>query len=269
MLNWCAYCQQFLGERPPYDDLRVTHSLCAACAARPESFTDGAIAHAQVLSELYGRLWEAGQRADVAAAVQAVEAAAAHRVRSVDVLVGIMAPMLYEIGAQWERAVISVADEHRFTAFCEELFRVVAERVAPTLAELQTRGSRDEVVLLNAAGNQHTLAVRILALWLAHQGVRTWTLDTDATTEESLALVERVHPTLVLVSMSLAEQRAGVAAVAAAIAALPDAWRPRVIVGGYAVKMGLVEAIPGAELLGDISGLPLASGPSATPSRGR
>jgi hypothetical protein len=56
--------------------------------------------------------------------------------------------------------------------------------------------------------------------------------------------------------MALPEQADGVVGIVDRIAALPQALRPRVIVGGYAVKQGLVSEIPGAELLADISQLP-------------
>lgn len=255
MLNWCAYCQEFQGERPPYHDLRVTHGICPACALRFDQFTEDDQQHSMLLKNLYARLWDAGLHSDVETAARIVEEASTQRVRSVDVLLGLMAPMLYEIGAQWERAMISVADEHRFTTFCEDLFRIVTERLAPSLAARRSSGARDDVLLLNAAGNQHTLAVRILALWMAHHGVRTWSVSTDQTPDETVAMVRNLRPRLVLVSMSLAEQRPSVATLAAALGELPSEIRPRVIVGGYAVKMGLVEPIAGAELFADISEL--------------
>jgi hypothetical protein len=40
--------------------------------------------------------------------------------------------------------------------------------------------------------------------------------------------------------------------------ALPQDERPKVIVGGYPVKAGLIKAIPAAELLADISMLQIA-----------
>jgi hypothetical protein len=39
------------------------------------------------------------------------------------------------------------------------------------------------------------------------------------------------------------------------VAALPGPIRPKIIVGGYAVKLGLVPEIPGAELVADINTL--------------
>jgi hypothetical protein len=76
--------------------------------------------------------------------------------------------------------------------------------------------------------------------------------------EDMVALVGKTRPRILLVSMALAEQAADVAAIAGRIAALPDDIRPRVIVGGYAVKLAMVSAIPGATLLADISSLVVA-----------
>jgi hypothetical protein len=63
----------------------------------------------------------------------------------------------------------------------------------------------------------------------------------------------RARPRLLLISMALAEQVADVTRIAQSIAELPVDVRPRVIVGGNAVKRGHVDAIPHAELLADIS----------------
>jgi hypothetical protein len=80
-------------------------------------------------------------------------------------------------------------------------------------------------------------------------------LDVPATREDLTKQVIRTQPKFILVSMALAEQCTDVIAIAEGIAALPLSNRPRIIVGGFAVKFGLVSAIPGADLMGDISAL--------------
>ena len=55
--------------------------------------------------------------------------------------------------------------------------------------------------------------------------------------------------------MALAEQSSGVMAMTKRIATLPSPVRPKIFVGGYAVKLGLVSDLPGAELMADISAL--------------
>lgn len=141
--------------------------------------------------------------------------------------------------------------------------RLVSERIAPPLLALT--GS-ESVVLINAPGNHHLLALRILSLWLTGQGVPTDVVGPDEGLDDIVALVSRVRPRLVLISIALPAQRQAVVDVVTAIAALPQSSRPTVCVGGYAVKMGLIEPIPGAELMADIhelsTVLPRAGGTS-------
>lgn len=63
------------------------------------------------------------------------------------------------------------------------------------------------------------------------------------------------RPKALLVSVALPEHRPNVLKIAERVAALPAPIRPKIIVGGYAVKLGLVAEIPGAELMADISEL--------------
>jgi hypothetical protein len=49
------------------------------------------------------------------------------------------------------------------------------------------------------------------------------------------------------------EQLDGVAAISTLVGRLPKTVRPKVLVGGYAVKAGFVTFIPGADLVADIS----------------
>jgi methanogenic corrinoid protein MtbC1 len=80
-------------------------------------------------------------------------------------------------------------------------------------------------------------------------------IDVPPTLEDLTTQVIRTQPRLILVSMALAEQSIGVTTIVERIAELSSSVRPRIIVGGYAVKLGLVSAIPGADLMGDISSL--------------
>jgi methanogenic corrinoid protein MtbC1 len=253
MLKWCSYCQHFLGEIPEYEKLTITHGICPACEPKALEFTESDIKLAESLREIQHQLYDAGRRNDLRAAEHIIENAARANIRGVDVLIGIIAPMLYQVGVDWERGILSVAQEHRFTAYCDELFKLVESKVKYLMPACATQTKEPEVLLMNAPGNNHTLAIRILTLWLWNKGLRGRMIDVPATLEELTTLVIRTQPKLILVSMALAEQCLGVTTVAERIAELPASIRPKVIVGGYAVKVGLVSAIPGADLMGDIS----------------
>lgn len=255
MLIWCSYCQQFLGEEPPYDEFAVTHGVCKACEAGALDLTESEIAHALKLRGIQDRLAEAGRHGDLRAAGQIIEDAGKANVGGVDILIGVIAPMLYQIGEYWRRDIVTVAHEHQFTAFCEGIYKLVAAKVSNGMGAGAPQAGHSRVLLTNAPGNCHTLAVRILALWLARKGVPAQVVDGSPDIEDLIALVTRVQPATLLVSIALAEQADGVIAIAARIAALPGRIRPKLVVGGYAVKLGLVSAIPGASLMADIGSL--------------
>jgi methanogenic corrinoid protein MtbC1 len=208
---------------------------------------------AESLRDIQHQLHDAGRRNDLGAAERIIESAAITAISPVDVLIGIVAPMLYRIGEDWKRGVLSVAEEHRFTSYCSEMFTRVASKAKAAMPACAMEAKDPEILLMNAPGNKHMLAIRILSLWLGDRGLRTLMIDPTPTPEELAALVLRTEPRLILVSMALAEQCAGVTALVERIEELPASIRPRVIVGGYAVKLGLVSAISDAELIGDIS----------------
>jgi hypothetical protein len=88
-----------------------------------------------------------------------------------------------------------------------------------------------------------------------NKGVPARILDVPPTREELTAQVIGTRPKVICVSMALAEQREDVTSIAEGIAMLPSPIRPRILVGGFAVKFGLVSAIPGVDLVDDISAL--------------
>ena len=253
MLKWCSYCQQFMGEAPDFENLIITHGTCQEChpaTLRPEKLD---LTHARFLKSIQHELWNAGQHNDLKAAESTIDDAVNAGLRPVDILIGIIAPILYQVGEDWKKGTLTVEGEHQFTAFCEKVIDLVdfnfnVSAFANPMAALET-------LLTSAPGNRHTLAVRILALWLASKGRRTQIVDTQNNLQQLLSLIRTTRIKLLLISISLAEQCNGVKEIIGRIAELPMPIRPKVVVGGYAVKLGLVSPMPGADLMADISSL--------------
>jgi methanogenic corrinoid protein MtbC1 len=255
MLKWCSYCQQFLGEVPDYEDLSITHGMCTGCHPKVLDFTESDFTRAKLLKGVQRKLFDAGRRNDLKAAEKIVEDAVRANIRPVDILIGIIAPLLYQIGEDWKKGILSVEEEHRFTAFCEKTFDLIAPKITGDMSANLTRSNETDVLLMNAPGNEHTLAIRILALWLVSKGMQAQIADAHLDLDQLVTLVRSARPKMLLISMALAAQRRDVIAIAERMAELPKSIRPKVIVGGYAVKLGLVPPIPGADLMADISSL--------------
>ncbi len=180
------------------------------------------------------------------AAARTLKEARSMGCRLVDVLMGLVAPLLYQIGEEWERGVVTVDDEHRFTAFCEALYELVAAEIAPAASP------RSVVLAMNAPDNHHTLGIRLLALWLLDRGVGARVVLPTPSPQDLVGLVLETQPRVLMISLSLAQQQPKVATLIAGIAKLPERQRPRILIGGSAVKRGAVAPIQGAELVWDL-----------------
>lgn len=259
MLKWCSYCQQFMHEIAPYDDFGITHGLCVSCdAALKDPFANDQIERSQFLRDIFHELFEAGRLEDFASATGIIEKAIAANCRPVDILIGMISPMLYEIDEEWKRGALSVEAEHRFTAFSERVVRLVESGIGAHIAMSAARHRTTLLFLMNAPGNRHGLAVRILALWLQSRGARVRIIDGGTDHASLLQSIAAERPRYLLISMSLIEQRNRVAGICNAAQALPQDVRPKIVVGGYPVKAGLITSIPAAELLSDVSALQIA-----------
>lgn len=247
MLKWCAYCQQFQGEVRPFEDFAVSHGMCLSCKERGIDLSDQELNLSLKLKAVQQRLWAAGKREDVEGALKILEDAEKEKMRAVDVFVGVMAPLLYKIGEQWKAGEITVADEHRFTSFCERVFKQI--EAARRTAE------NPEVLLANIPGNRHTLAVRILALWLNEKGVRAKAICPEPSIGELKVAIEKHRPKLLLLSGALAEHREGAVKILEMLASLAPAPPPKVYIGGYSVRMGMFAPVDNAELVADINEL--------------
>ena len=255
MLKWCSYCQQFLGETEPYENLRITHGICAACLPNLHTLTNQDLEYSRRLRAIQDRLRTAGLSGDLKSADLIIKDAIAQNVRPIDILMGLVAPMLYEVGEQWCKGSITVAEEHRFTGYCEQSFEFLRNKITVSKPTDPASADRVDVLLMNAPGNRHTLAIRILAAWCAGEGIPVRVVDPIPAIEDLVRLVGESRPRLVLVSIALAEQCPAVARLAERIADLPGPHHPKIFVGGYAVKMNLVAPIPGAYLETDINSI--------------
>ncbi|MDO9417152.1 hypothetical protein [Pararhizobium sp.] len=68
-----------------------------------------------------------------------------------------------------------------------------------------------------------------------------------------MKLIKTTRTKLLLISVALPAQYCGVSEIVKQVAKLANPIRPRVVVGGSAVKLGLIPPIRGADLMAGIS----------------
>ena len=208
MFRWCAYCVSFLGERAPFEDFAPTHGICAACERDGAIMSDEAVARAKPLLAFHQRLMRAAtgltghEPARSPAAL--CDEGRALGIRPIDLAMGLLQPLLYEVGRLWQTGEITAATEARFTAFVEELLDYLVldqqRRLAPAVGR--------PLFLLSATGNRHTVGIRMLGLRLREEGHDVRVIRDPIEPAWLLRLIEIMRPSVVGISLSESSQLA-------------------------------------------------------------
>lgn len=237
MIRWCAYCQTFQGEVPPYDSYDLTHGVCDACekASKP---TDGdAIDAIRPLARFYRELRFRAVDGFDAPGSRILDEAMALGIQPVDLLVGMLQPALAEIGTAWAEGRVSVAIEHRFSAAVESVAVAALARLPRSSGVRQA--ARPEILLTIADGNFHTLGLKVVELILLSAGRAVLAVAPGLPSSEIIELARSSKPEVLGVSASGTEHVAPVREIAEGLATWPPQTRPRLVVGGQLAKAGL------------------------------
>ena len=232
MIRWCAYCQRYQGEVEPYDDYSVTHTICEACEAR-EAYLSKEPASLESIRRFLGRLVRVGTGPGPTAA-ELVAQGVGLGLDPADLLLGIVQPVLHQIGDRWARSEATIAEEHRVTALCSALIQLIAD-ADPSVAALR-QARQPEVLLVVAEDNHHTLGIQILEVLLIRNRISTFTVYPGLPAEETVRLARSLSPRVVAISAALPEQLQPALRVANRLAESPPGKRPLVVVGGLALR---------------------------------
>lgn len=123
---------------------------------------------------------------------------AIQRMPAATMLDDVLAPAMHSIGALWEAAEITVADEHLATAICE---RLLAE-ISPTLQTAPVR-SRETVLLLTPPREQHILGLLMARAVLRGAGHNALLLAGGIREGDLRAALRRHRPAVVALSASM------------------------------------------------------------------
>ncbi len=243
MIRWCAYCQHYLGESPPFDDYRLTHGICAACEASGRMFAGDGGELAKPLRDFHDRLRTRARQGALGGADELLDEALALGVTLTDLGVGLLQPLLHEVGDLWAQGLVSVAQEHLASHVVSTLLERAYTRFPQQAQRRQAK--RPEVLLVPAPDNRHVIGLQLLELLLTDRGVPTAVATAGVPASDVAPLVRDGRPRIVGVSISQPSQLDSARAVAAAVAELGLEPPPKVVVGGGPVRLGLAQGAGG------------------------
>lgn len=203
------------------------------------------------------RLWDAVLDGDEHTAAATVFGAVAAGMSPEDVLLDVIAPVQFRVGAEWAANRISVAEEHCATAINDRVIAALA--LHPSFRS--STGAAGSVTVACVDGEWHALPARLLAEVLRLRGWRVDFLGAQIPTPHLIAHVHRHGPDAVALSCMIpsrlpvahaaitACQAAGVAVLAGGAAFGPegryayllgaDAWAPDARSAAQTLQRGL------------------------------
>lgn len=240
MIKWCSYCQRYQGEIEPLEEYSITHGICQACRQHLQErrFDDHFLTRVRALSErimttAYDRSGE-----DVDGVLQAGRDIG---MRPIDLVIGVLQPSLYKVGALWASGDITVEDEHRFTRFALSL----VEKITAQMPAALVRAKRPLVLLARPEDNEHTLGLQFVALHLATRNISSRVLLEGITAGALLPTLREAQPMILGLSISMVHQFA-------AVREIHDAMRnkyseigklPKLVVSGLSLRAGYQPAM--------------------------
>lgn len=259
MIRWCSYCQAFLGEKPPYADPTFTHGICASCLDKLER-DEPVLEQTAALRALFARILDHARGGDDIACAALIAEAQALGLSSDALTMGLLQPALYQVGLDWQGSKLSFSAEHRFTAWCERAFDLVA---------LQLRSHKPplDVLIFQTPGNRHSVGMRFAAHALGARGLAVDAYTEELALDEMLALARAGRPALIGLSCALpASIEVAAALILRLREGLEPALQPRFALSGMAFRLegepsthGLPECI---EIIHDLSYFDRAAGES-------
>ena len=196
MFRWCSYCQKFIGESPPFTDFSWTDGICGSCLARGAFQTQRMDARFRKRFLFFRSIREMAFKGQSIDYRSVLKRATHFGVSPADALIGVLQPILCEIGDLFEVGKISPVEEHLFSALMEKILNHFEAGV-----EMRLRTSREEVVLACAEGNYHSIGIRMLSFLLAERGVRSRVLVPGVPAGDLVRLCEKLKPRILGISV--------------------------------------------------------------------
>ena len=240
MEKWCRNCHRSFDEVGPTVESGATFSVCSQCRPLKTHLNQSEQnpEWARSFDALYHLYLQMASSGNLLTAGEVLEKAQKLGLSTLDFLIGIVQPALYEIGKAWESGKLSIAEEHKVTTFCERIFHLAHTQILRTIPSLQT--TRPTVLLVNAPENYHVLGIRIAELWLLSKGISCFTVYPGIPIPDTIELVRFLNPAVFGISIATESHEDSLHELENRLQKEPQP--PIIVAGGYAVQSGILKA---------------------------
>ncbi|MBI3394494.1 MAG: B12-binding domain-containing protein, partial [Spirochaetia bacterium] len=209
MIRWCSYCQEYMGEALPFDDYSMTHGGCERCFREGVFEVTERIEKARAIAGLYQTLQILLRRRNAEEFKTVLHKMLALKLRPADVVIGILQPLMYDVGQLWAQGKITVADEHLFTHVASEMVGLMHDSLE---GHQSFRQSAAPVILLApTTGNYHTVGLQIVEMILTLHKIPNHTILSPMSADEMTSELRRLKPRYLGLSVAQCSDQAALA----------------------------------------------------------
>lgn len=184
--------------------------------------------------------------ADASEVTRLIERGAQLGMRPLDLLIGLLQPVLHHIGSCIDSGAMEGDFEPRFSAFCDAVFEALRSHRAPPSSGRYQQPQRPDFLLLTGPGSDHTLGIRLVAFAPCEGGHDARALWPTPPMDHLVWLIRTLRPRVLGVSITLPEHAGFLTELRAELTRHLDEL-PQLLVGGRAIRTGLTLP-PGFEL---------------------
>ena len=111
----------------------------------------------------------------------------------------ILNPIMQEIGSMWADGRISIATEHISSNTAQSLIKIISENHKRSTLD------KGRVIITTPVGEEHCLSCNMIESFLLSKGFTTFNLSPSTPANSLVEFVRSIHPTAILISITLAD----------------------------------------------------------------
>ena len=109
----------------------------------------------------------------------------------------IMNPVMENIGSMWSAGKLSIATEHVASNAAQSLVKIISDN------HKRNKLDRGKLIITTPVGEDHCIACNVLESFLLSKGFTTFNLSPSTPAESLIQFIKTVHPTAILISITL------------------------------------------------------------------
>jgi methanogenic corrinoid protein MtbC1 len=239
MYRWCAYCQSYMGRKEPLSDYNITHGICGQCKSRQDqtAFDPDGLTDIIAFYETINSGFKNSSHFDLG---MIIAEARKLKIRPADLLIGIIQPLLYQIGTKYQQGEVTILEEHRFSLFTRRLTDKI-------ILDYHLKPSPDkpaDIWIFSADGDYHEFGPRFLEVFFLQEGLCAEAVTPGLPTEIIYRAALEYLPKIICISTTLSEHFEQLIPTLEIFNKWDESNKPLIIIGGQGAKADYSSSIP-------------------------